>query len=192
VTIRPASDRALLISFGEEISADVHRQVFQLTHALEGVPGILNLHPAFASVLVEFDPRAVVQPHRHPHEQMGMLLTMRGRPLEALTWLARGIRIDPLHPHWYQFDRALALYMMGDYKPAAEALELATRPKPWIRTRLAACYAQLGRMEEAKAAAAQALRLNPGFRLGTLSLSYRFDVDRERVLDGMRKAGLAD
>lgn len=29
-------------------------------------------------------------------EQMGMLLTMRGRPMEALTWLARGIRIDPL------------------------------------------------------------------------------------------------
>ena len=57
MTFRPASDRALLISFGEEISADVHRQVFQLTHALEGVPGILNLHPAFASVLVEFDPR---------------------------------------------------------------------------------------------------------------------------------------
>src|ERR1044072_8173765 len=52
--LAPATDRSLLISFGEEISADVHRQVFQLTHALEGAPGILNLHPAFASVLVEF------------------------------------------------------------------------------------------------------------------------------------------
>ena len=83
-------------------------------------------------------------------EQMGMLLTMRGRPLEALTWLARGIRIDPLHPHWYQFDRALALYMMGEYRQAAEALELATRPAPWIRTRLAACYAQMGDMEKAR------------------------------------------
>lgn len=83
-------------------------------------------------------------------EQMGMLLTMRGRPLDALTWLARGIRIDPLHPHWYQFDRALALYMVGEYRPAAEALELATRPAPWIRTRLAACYAQMGGMERAR------------------------------------------
>ncbi|BCG81143.1 winged helix-turn-helix domain-containing tetratricopeptide repeat protein [Mesorhizobium sp. 113-3-3] len=82
--------------------------------------------------------------------QMGMLLTMRGRPLEALDWLARGIRIDPLHPHWYQFDRALALYMMGEYRQAAEALELATRPAPWIRTRLAACYAQMGDMEKAR------------------------------------------
>jgi len=83
-------------------------------------------------------------------EQMGYLLAMRGRPLDALAWLARAIRIDPLNPHWYQYDRALALYMLGEYQPAAEALELATRPTPWIRTRLAACYAQLGKMEAAR------------------------------------------
>ncbi len=57
MTIRPASDRSVLISFGEEISVPAHRGVVQLTHALEGAPGILNLHPAFASVLVDFDPR---------------------------------------------------------------------------------------------------------------------------------------
>ncbi|PTE07270.1 winged helix-turn-helix domain-containing tetratricopeptide repeat protein [Mesorhizobium helmanticense] len=87
-------------------------------------------------------------------EQMGHLLTMRGRPLDGLAWLARAIRINPLHPHWYQYDRALALYMLGEYLPAAEALELATRPTPWIRTRLAACYAQLGKMEAARRHAA--------------------------------------
>ncbi|TIX25962.1 MAG: adenylate cyclase, partial [Mesorhizobium sp.] len=40
--------------------------------------------------------------------------------------------------------------MMGEYRQAAEALELATRPAPWIRTRLAACYAQMGDMERAR------------------------------------------
>ncbi len=83
-------------------------------------------------------------------EQMGYLLTMRGRPMQALTWLARCIRIDPLQPHWYQYDRALALYLSGDYRAAAEALEQSTRPTPWIRTRIAACYAQLGEMEKAR------------------------------------------
>lgn len=87
-------------------------------------------------------------------EQMGHLLTMRGRPLDALTWLSRAIRIDPLNPHWYQYDRSLALYMLGEYRTAAEALELATRPTPWIRTRLAACYAQLGNMQAARRQAA--------------------------------------
>jgi KipI family sensor histidine kinase inhibitor len=57
VTIRPASDRSLLVAFGDSISVETHRQVFHLTRALEGVRGILNLHPAYASLLVEFDPR---------------------------------------------------------------------------------------------------------------------------------------
>jgi KipI family sensor histidine kinase inhibitor len=57
VTIRPASDRSLLVAFGEGISVETHRHIFHLTRALEGVRGILNLHPAYASLLVEFDPR---------------------------------------------------------------------------------------------------------------------------------------
>jgi inhibitor of KinA len=56
-TIRLASDLSLLVSFGEEISAEAHRRVAGLTRSLEGLRGILNLHPAYVSVLVEFDPR---------------------------------------------------------------------------------------------------------------------------------------
>jgi KipI family sensor histidine kinase inhibitor len=55
--IRPASDRSLFISFGEEISFEAHQAVARLTRCLEGVRGILNLHPAYTSVLVDFDPR---------------------------------------------------------------------------------------------------------------------------------------
>jgi len=57
VDIRPASDRSLLISFGDEISLAIHRQVVRLTHALQGTRGILNLHPAFTTLLIDFDPR---------------------------------------------------------------------------------------------------------------------------------------
>ena len=56
--IRPASDRSLLVSLGEAISIDLHREVLRFLRAFETVPpGILNLHPAFASVLLDFDPR---------------------------------------------------------------------------------------------------------------------------------------
>jgi len=68
VRIRVASDRALLFTFGEEISAQAHLEVRRLTTALEGTRGIVNLHPAFASVLVEFDPR------RHTHAEMEALV----------------------------------------------------------------------------------------------------------------------
>jgi KipI family sensor histidine kinase inhibitor len=57
VTIRPASDRSIFISFGHEATPEAHREVVRLTRALHGVRGILNLHPAFCSVLVDFDPR---------------------------------------------------------------------------------------------------------------------------------------
>ena len=58
MTIWPASDRSLLLSFGDEISLDAHLAVVRLTRCLQGVRGgILNLHPAYTSVLVDFDPR---------------------------------------------------------------------------------------------------------------------------------------
>jgi len=56
VTIHPASDRSLLFSFGDEISFDAHVAVARLTRCMKGVRGILNLHPAYTSVLVDFDP----------------------------------------------------------------------------------------------------------------------------------------
>lgn len=57
MTVRAASDRSLLVSFGTAVSPEAHRLVLRLTRALEGRRGILNLHPAYASVLIDFDPR---------------------------------------------------------------------------------------------------------------------------------------
>ena len=59
--IRDASDHSLLISFGGEISTDAHLQVRRLVHGLtcNPPPGVVNLHPAYASVLVSYDPRRV-------------------------------------------------------------------------------------------------------------------------------------
>jgi KipI family sensor histidine kinase inhibitor len=58
VTVHPASDRSLLFSFGDEISMDAHAAVVRLTRCLQDVRGgILNLHPAYTSVQVDFDPR---------------------------------------------------------------------------------------------------------------------------------------
>ncbi|MBZ5579383.1 MAG: 5-oxoprolinase subunit PxpB [Acidobacteriia bacterium] len=56
--IRPGSDGSLLVSFGDAISIEAHQQVLRLTDAFAELPlGIRNLHPAFASVLIDFDPR---------------------------------------------------------------------------------------------------------------------------------------
>ena len=52
-----ASDQALLVSFGDRISLESHRQVLALAAALQGKPiaAAVNLHPAYCSLLIRFD-----------------------------------------------------------------------------------------------------------------------------------------
>ena len=59
--IVPASDSSLLVVFGDTISAALHRQVMALFHALQAKrdPSIRNLHPGYASLLIDFDPLRV-------------------------------------------------------------------------------------------------------------------------------------
>jgi KipI family sensor histidine kinase inhibitor len=68
MTIRPASDRSLHVSFGDRIDAASYAAVARLTHGLLGAREVLNLHPAYASVLIDFDPR------RYTHERIEALV----------------------------------------------------------------------------------------------------------------------
>lgn len=56
-----ASDHSLLILFGNEISLEYHHNVLRLTTLLlsDRKPFIRNIHPAYCSVLVSFDPRKI-------------------------------------------------------------------------------------------------------------------------------------
>jgi len=54
---RAASDNSLLVYFDQHISPAAHQQVAKLLRLLELQPvsGMVNLHPAYCSVLVKFD-----------------------------------------------------------------------------------------------------------------------------------------
>lgn len=54
---KPASDQSLLIYFGEETTVEANESVRKLLHLLEEAPivGVRNLHPAYCSLLVNFD-----------------------------------------------------------------------------------------------------------------------------------------
>lgn len=52
-----ASDCSLLVSFPSEVSLEIHHDVLRLSRLLEGAPEITNIHPAYCSVLIDFDPR---------------------------------------------------------------------------------------------------------------------------------------
>jgi inhibitor of KinA len=54
-----ASDRSLLLIFDDRISLAAHGDVLRLTPLLESVRGVTNVHPAYASILIDFDPLAI-------------------------------------------------------------------------------------------------------------------------------------
>lgn len=121
-------------------------------------------------------------------DQMGYLLTLRGRPTEALAWLDRAVRLDPLHPPWYSFDRSLALYALGDYPAAAAAIEPSPTLPPWMRTRLAACYAQQGDIAQARAHAAKINDLDPNFspiNYAKVGVAFEHPGDTQHFAEGV-------
>lgn len=66
----PASDSSLLVVLGDVMSLDNHERVMSLFRALHRLndPRIRNLHPAYASVLIDFDPL------RLSHEEAASLI----------------------------------------------------------------------------------------------------------------------
>jgi inhibitor of KinA len=51
-----SSDRSLLLLVGDEISIDAHRGILRLTPLLQGLRAVVNVHPAYASILIDFNP----------------------------------------------------------------------------------------------------------------------------------------
>jgi adenylate cyclase len=125
--------------------------------------------------------------------QKGRVLAMRGRPEEALCWLEAAVRLNPLFPPWYNAHFGIALYSLGRFAEAAQALRRMPYPGTWSRARLAACYAQLERKAEAQAAVAEILRLQPDFTTAEYmrnSVLLERAEDRELLREGLIKAGL--
>jgi TolB-like protein/Tfp pilus assembly protein PilF len=123
-----------------------------------------------------------------------MLELHTGRSQQALQSLDLAIRLNPTPPNWYWELQGLALYNLSRYAEAAKAFERATARQPYVYRFLAACYAQMKRLSEARALASESLRLQPGFTLRAWATVEPFEshVDRDHMLDGMRKAGLPE
>ena len=120
-----------------------------------------------------------------------------GRPLEALEPLGRATRRNPFHPSWYLWFIGLAHYGARQYEAAIGPLKTAIGLFPKFvapRRHLAASYARLGRLEEARRECKAILELEPDFKIAKLApaLAYQNPDDLAHYLDGLRKAGLPD
>ena len=107
--------------------------------------------------------------------------------------MREAMRLNPYHPEWYWISLGNIFYFAHRYEDALEAYKHRTDPGYWVMARMAACYAQLGRMEEAGVAAAQVIRLKPGFAISKERGAWWSEQrDMEHIMDGMRKAGLPE
>lgn len=126
----------------------------------------------------------------------GRVLAIRGRPEEALVYLEAACRLNPLHPSWYNGHFGMAFYSLRRFEEAAQAFKLGRQQLgTWTRARLAACYAQLDRVEDAKTTVADVLRRQPDFSIAVFmskSVLMERAEDRELVREGLVKAGLPD
>jgi adenylate cyclase len=125
----------------------------------------------------------------------GLGLTYAGRAAEALEPLAMAMRLDPHYPDMVLHFLAQANFSLGKYEIAAQQLleRIARNPSTDAsRMFLASCYGHLGRAEEARAAWAELLKVNPDFSLMQRArvLPYKDPADFQRIVDGLAKAGL--
>jgi serine/threonine protein kinase len=124
---------------------------------------------------------------------MGFLTAYAGDWEHGCALASQARNLNPRHPGWYWFPDFFDAYRRGD---DARALEIALRihmPAFWrANLALAAAYGQLGEREPGQRALDQLLALRPGFpREAREELRKWWDLDlTERLLDGLRKAGL--
>ena len=123
---------------------------------------------------------------------LGLVIAGRGRTEEGIDLVREAMRRNPYHPDWYWTDLAIIFYVAHRYEDSLEAYKQKSNQGYWSQARIAACYAQLGRMEEAWAAAAEVLRLKPDFTISALRRMGFTGIGTGNLQEGMRKAGLPE
>jgi adenylate cyclase len=122
---------------------------------------------------------------------------LRGEPEPGIRAIETAIRLSPseLSLHALVSLHAALLYVARDYAKAAEVAQFVVQCAPqypigWRG--LASALGQLGRLDEAREALAQLLRLSPGLSTEQAmrsSLPIRDETVFQHYLEGLRKAG---
>lgn len=131
------------------------------------------------------------------HGSMGTVLAWSGQYDASIKRNEFAIRINPQDPSnfYRRFGLALAHYFASRYDTALSHAEAVnqTRPGWWLAQIVhAATLAQLGRSEEAWDILNELKRARPDLQAGSLDvLPFANASDRDHLLEGLRKAGLA-
>ena len=153
--------------------ADLARQVMQLDpDDSRGywLAGVAETWLENSNAGVAWLRRAIeIEPTFEPaHAQLGSALNLADRPQEALDALAIALSLSPNDTHLFfrYTECALSLLLLGRFEESAAQADraLLLRPGYWYAQTLRLhAYAQLGRLDDARRAAAELKRLHPDF-----------------------------
>jgi adenylate cyclase len=127
------------------------------------------------------------------YRSLGMGLLYAGLADDAIKALETTLRLNPNTDAGSFFFLGLGYYLTARYDDAIGTLKQGLGREynhAGIQITLAASYAQAGRLEDAAKAAKMVLMLQPFFELDSYGMAFRNPTDRERIRDGLRKAGL--
>jgi adenylate cyclase len=126
--------------------------------------------------------------------RLGFVLNYAGRAEEAIPYLQNAIRLNPLPTATYFVILAISYRDSGQYEKAIEACKKALQREPntqFAYIHMAVSYIRLGREEEARASAAEILRINPKFSLKRYAKILPLPKPMaDRLIEDLRKAGL--
>lgn len=126
---------------------------------------------------------------------MGILLGQTGQHEEAIKHYLTAMRLNPYYPAWYLWMLGSAYYEARKYVDALHPLREAINRNPKFmkpRTSLAATYAQLGRVEDARRVVQEVLTAQPGWSLKLERDWWGYDENLDHWVEGLRKAGLPE
>jgi adenylate cyclase len=146
--------------------------------------------------VAEFE-RAISLNPNFTNFRFGLVLVYSGEPARAVEVLQANVRLDPFQPASRHGYLGHAYYMLKRYPESIPPLRECAARMSFFRMGhlwLAAAYAQSGRIADAKAAAAEVLRIEPCFTIDRWKRTavYRNPADAEHLFDGLRKAGLPE
>ena len=120
-----------------------------------------------------------------------------GGEQEAVELFEQAMRLSPKHPWWVPSAYGVTLHLVGRKEEAVESFKKAIALKPnhvHPHAFLAAAYADLGQIDEAKATANEVMRLEPKFTASRFIQSNTFhDPTRDdRFRNLLQRAGLPE
>jgi len=123
--------------------------------------------------------------------EMSLALIYLGQPEKSIAQLKKAMRMNPRHPSWYLGVLGDAYYHVGQYKEALATLKQDNNPFFTVHRTMAAVYVRLDRLDEARAAISEMLKINPYYTLQMeKNEPYKEAAQRDRLVNDLRKAGL--